>query len=180
MTTNCNTTQTVPVGNTLEQGSQPFDQPQQDLDRSRDAHWFCLCASRGHKHCNTHGYCDTIITYKDPDNGIYDMPGSTWSTARNAMYYLARQKRAHWIRKGEPIESHYCFLDGDTLLNHINEGENKGTMNEKLKAETELHKVIAFNYRRAYPSSLHYIYYADANAHCFSSATIDEFSLSLP
>ena len=142
----------------------------------RPAHWYCLCSSVNDPSCNTHGYCDTIFTYKEEHldrNDTHYVPSSTWGTARNGMYFLSRRRREYWERRGLPVESHYCFLDGDTRIG--NRAGGKDQLNQRLINETETDKVIAFNYRRAYDGPTKYIYNADANAHCYSVETIDDF-----
>lgn len=148
----------------------------------KPAHFYCLCPTRN-KECNK-DYCDTILTYKDPDNTGRDMPGSTWTTARNVMYHLAMKKiRQHndaRLNNNDKnnnnnnnnlnIESHFCFMDGDVPIN-----VNKQIVIDRLMNETETQKIIVFNYRRVYPKNALYMSSADANLNCFSSDSIHQY-----
>lgn len=135
------------------------------------ADFYCLCSSRDSRQCDTMKFCDKVLTYKDPDNAL-DVPHSSWTSARNAMYFLSREKKRTLQRQGQPVPSHSCFMDGDARLNPGQGG--KQHILELLLNETEHNKVVAFNYRKAY-DGVKYLYYADANLHCFSHVTIDRF-----
>lgn len=134
----------------------------------KPAHFYCLCPTKN-DNCNQE-ICDTIITFKDPSNGELNLPSSTWTTARNAMYYLAKQQRFHAELIHEPPESHYCFMDGDTKVNRVTKAE----LQAQLGNETEMRKIIAFNYRN-YFKGVKYMYGADANLNCFASESMDMY-----
>jgi hypothetical protein len=94
------------------------------------AHFYCLCPSRRDPSCDPTRMCDTILTFQDPTNRQWNIPTSTWTTARNAMYHLAKRRRQRAImsqhRTTTPtttttttttlllVPSHSCFMDGDT------------------------------------------------------------------
>lgn len=131
------------------------------------AHFYCLCPKRTEL-CAT-GFCDTIITFNDTDNE-FNLPGSSWTTARNEMYYLAKRRRMMAHLQGRPPESHYCFMDGDIWL----KGTTKRALLDKLAKEPETSKIIAFNYRNQFRRA-QYAFKMDANLNCFSQASMDDY-----
>ena len=143
------------------------------------AHFYCLCPKRS-ENCNL-DFCDTILTFDDPAGPAseespnsfkynhFDLPGSTWTTARNAMFYMAQRRRRKAQFEGRSPESHYCFMDGDTRVN-----TPKHLVAEQLANETETNKIIVFNYRRAL-NGVQYLYGADANLNCFSESSMDSY-----
>lgn len=132
------------------------------------AHFYCLCPTRKDK-CNA-DMCDTIITFQDPSNAPFNLPNSTWTTARNVMYYLAKQRRYLAQLSGQrPPESHYCFMDGDSILNHP-----KAYIQDRLANETELDRIIFFNYH-GYFKQVRYAFGGDGNCNCFSGAFMDQY-----
>lgn len=137
------------------------------VDATRPAQFYCLCPTRK-TNCNA-DYCDTILTFADPSNQEYNLPNSTWTTARNFMYFLAKQEIDNAARKGEAVPSHFCFMDGDTSVN-----QPKRAVLEMLGNETELNKIVAFNYRKAYTGA-EYLIRADANLNCFAASKIDRY-----
>jgi len=142
----------------LEQDKKPAPAP---------AHFFCLCPTRSNE-CNEE-ICDTIITYKDPSNAPLDLPNSTWTTARNVMYHMAKRMRFLAQLSGRAPESHYCFLDGDCKLS-----QSKKYIQDRLANEKELDRVIFPNYN-GYFKGVKYAFGGDANFNCFSSASMDDY-----
>lgn len=152
---------TIPVSTIVNNNNQ--------LPSYKPAHFFCLCpTTRKGKECNPE-LCDTILTYNDTSNNQFNLPGSTWTTARNTMYYLANRRRKIAKLRGEAPESHYCFMDGDTKVS-----QPKQVVLDQLANETELAKIIAFNYRRVYTGAK-YLYGADANLNCFAEKSMDQY-----
>mmetsp|Transcript_1499 Transcript_1499/g.3319 ORF Transcript_1499/g.3319 Transcript_1499/m.3319 type:complete len:347 (+) Transcript_1499:133-1173(+) len=150
--------------------AQQQQQLQQQMNK-QPAHFFCLCPTRT-DNCNQQ-FCDTILTYNDPTNtdgrSSLNLPNSTWTTARNAMYYLAKRRRRNGKIRGHAPESHYCFMDGDVHLN-----TSKQVVLDRLANETETNKIIAFNYRGLY-NGAKYSCSMDANLNCFAEESLDRF-----
>ena len=153
-----------------QQQQQQRQQMTMKIDK-RPAHFFCLCPTRTKK-CNQE-LCDTILTYNDPSNtyggSSLNLPNSTWTTARNAMYYLAKRRRRNDKIRGHAHESHYCFMDGDVYLN-----STKKIVIDRLMNETETSKIIAFNYRGMY-NGVKYSCNMDAYLNCFAAQSLDRF-----
>ena len=133
------------------------------------AHFYCLCPKvEPSRHCNLE-LCDTVLTFNDTTNHHYNIPGSTWTTARNAMYYLAKKRIRFAKMQNRSTERYFCFMDGDTTIN-----TPKQTVLDQLSKETEFHKIIALNYRKAYTGAK-YMTNADANLNCFAMPSIDTY-----
>lgn len=143
-----NTTNTPAIGNTT-------------------SHFYCLCPTRT-RNCNRE-FCDTILTFQE-ENYAYNLPSSSWTSARNAMYHLAREKRRWAELEGRiPEERHVCFMDGDSNL-----AIDKPALLEQLAHETEMNKIVVFNYRKGY-GGVKYMYCADANVNCFPGQAMDRY-----
>ena len=163
------------------------------------AHFYCLCASRRDPSCDPTRMCDTILTFKDPTNRQWNIPTSTWTTARNAMYHLAKRRRQRAIMSQHItttqttllVPSHSCFMDGDTKFSfdippEIEQQQRKEQpqlsiemigkqlLLDQLLHETETDKIIVFNYRKAYYGHL-YQFGADANVNCFADESMDQY-----
>ena len=140
---------------------------------SPSAHIFCLCATLA----DCGDFCDSSITYKDRKNR-YNMPGSTWTTARNAMYLLAKdriQRHEMLSLEGNP-ERWFCFVDGDAVI----DADGKQRLLDRLANETESNKIITPNYNRKYPNNVTedhvlYVYMADAMFNCFATDAMDRY-----
>ena len=161
-----------PADQQLQQQQQQQQQQMTTMMEKRPAHFFCLCPTRTKK-CNQE-LCDTILTYNDPTNTYggsslnLNLPNSTWTTARNAMYYLAKRRLRNDRIRGLAHESHYCFMDGDVHLN-----STKQAVLDRLMNETE-NKIVAFNYRGMY-NGVKYTCNMDAYLNCFAAQSLDRF-----
>lgn len=139
------------------------------------AHFYCLCATVDK--CGE--ACDTSITFNDP-TAPYNMPGSTWTTARNGMYLLAKDRIRQARSSGSTgaAERYFCFMDGDIQFSLY----AKQQFMERLSQETEWMKIVspvcpwsplAKDRDLMKTNSTRYIFWNDAMLNCFEARSMD-------
>ena len=141
------------------------------------AHFYCLCATADK--CGV--ACDTSITFNDP-TAPYDMPGSTWTTARNGMYLLAKDRirQARLSGSAGATERYFCFMDGDIQFSL----DAKQQFMERLSEETEWMKIVspvcpwsplASDQDLMETNSTRYVFWNDAMLNCFEERSMDMY-----
>jgi len=109
----------------------------------------------------------TYITYDDPRNPL-NYPKSTWTDARNFMYFLSKKHEWEKQAKGSNHVTFHCYLDGDIEL-------DIGTLHHRLQGEREYDYIIAPDFKNHRHPQGTYRSMQDAGVNCFNTVNLERF-----